>query len=190
MTSAEKIDLIIKEKGLSRRKVAIMAGIPPSTLQSALERNRNIATEMLEKIAHALDVPFFSLMVPSMRDDTAARLDKAFAQLPEELYGEAERILEETIEEAEDAVYDAVNIFGYFDDLDEFGQKRTIACARAFAGYDPIEDDCPPHSMDIAITALCKMNDEGQRLTAKYAESLAADPVYQKENPPADPEDK
>lgn len=99
MTSAEKIDLIIKEKGLSRRKVAMMANIPPSTLQSALERNKNITIEMLEKIAGALNVPCFSLMVPQIPDDIAARLDKAFAQLPEELYGEAEQILEKIIEE-------------------------------------------------------------------------------------------
>ena len=99
MTTAEKIDYIIKQKGLSRRKVAQMANIPPSTLQSALERNKNITIEMLEKIAGALNVPFFSLMVPQIPDDIAARLDKAFVQLPEELYGEAEQILEKIIEE-------------------------------------------------------------------------------------------
>lgn len=99
MTSAEKIDSIIKEKGLSRRKVAMMANIPPSTLQSALERNKNITIEMLEKIANALDVPVFSLAVPNLQDDIAARLDIVFSKIPEEAYPYALKILEETIEE-------------------------------------------------------------------------------------------
>lgn len=77
----------------------MMANIPPSTLQSALERNKNITIEMLGKIAGALDVPVFSLIVPNIQDDIAARLDSAFSKLPEEAYPEALKILEDTIEE-------------------------------------------------------------------------------------------
>ena len=62
MTQAEKIDAIIKEKGLSRRKVAIMANIPPSTFQSAIERNRNLSLDMLQKIATALNVSLSDLL--------------------------------------------------------------------------------------------------------------------------------
>ena len=62
MTPTEKIDALIKARGLSRRKVAIMANIPPSTLQSAIERNKNLSTDMLRKIAIALDVSLSDLL--------------------------------------------------------------------------------------------------------------------------------
>ena len=38
MTIAEKIDSILQERHISRRKIAQKAGIPPSSFQSAMER--------------------------------------------------------------------------------------------------------------------------------------------------------
>lgn len=61
MTLTERIDAIIKERGLSRRKVAILAQIPPSTFQSAMERNKNMSVDMLEKVAQALDISLSDL---------------------------------------------------------------------------------------------------------------------------------
>ena len=49
MTMTEKIDSIIQSKKMSRRQLAIKAGIPPSSLQSAMERGKNLSLEMLEK---------------------------------------------------------------------------------------------------------------------------------------------
>lgn len=62
MTTSEKIDAIIKEKGLSRRQVAIKAQVPPSSFQSAMERNKNISIDMLRKIAAALEVDWKNLV--------------------------------------------------------------------------------------------------------------------------------
>lgn len=56
MTAAQKIDKILKDRGLSRRQLAIKAEIPPSTLQSALERNKEIPLSMLTSVADALEV--------------------------------------------------------------------------------------------------------------------------------------
>ena len=182
----KELGIKIREKrkaaGMTQADLAAFLGVTKATISKYELGLREPSFEQLQTIGEALGLGTFSLVPESMQN--------AFMGGVNEFLHTKRFHNAASTEEAEDAVYDAVNIFGYFDDLDEFGQKRTIACARAFAGYDPIEDDCPPHSMDIAITALCKMNDEGQRLTAKYAESLAADPVYQKENPPADPEDK
>lgn len=58
MAVADRIDTILQERGLSRRQLAIKAGIPPSSLQSALERGHNITLETLQKIAAALDMGF------------------------------------------------------------------------------------------------------------------------------------
>lgn len=62
MTVADRVDAILQERGLSRRQLAIKAGIPPSSLQSAMERGHNITLDMLQKIAEALGTSVFSLM--------------------------------------------------------------------------------------------------------------------------------
>lgn len=59
MTAAQKIDKLLKDKGLSRRQLAIKAEIPPSTLQSALERNKEIPLSMLTSVSDALGVNIY-----------------------------------------------------------------------------------------------------------------------------------
>lgn len=54
MSVYEKIDKALQSQKMSRRQLALKAGIPPSTLQSVMERQRNITYEMLKKIADAL----------------------------------------------------------------------------------------------------------------------------------------
>lgn len=61
MSETERIDALLKERGMSRRRLAKKANIPPSTLQSAMERGKNISVEMLSQIADALDVSLFFL---------------------------------------------------------------------------------------------------------------------------------
>ena len=62
MTAARKIDKILESKGISRRQLAISAGIPPSTLQSAFERNKEIPLSMLTSIADALGVSIYYVL--------------------------------------------------------------------------------------------------------------------------------
>ena len=62
MTTAEQIDALIKERGLSRRQLAIDAEIPPSSLQPAIERNKNIPFQMLEKIVSTLGISIFEVL--------------------------------------------------------------------------------------------------------------------------------
>lgn len=57
MTMTERIDYVAKSKGLSRRQLAIKAGIAPSSLQSAMQRGKNFSSDMLEALASALEVP-------------------------------------------------------------------------------------------------------------------------------------
>ena len=62
MTIVDKIDFILQSKNMSRRKLAIKAGIPPSSLQSAMERGKNISLDMLIKISNALEVDISELL--------------------------------------------------------------------------------------------------------------------------------
>lgn len=73
MTSAETIDAILKENNLSRRQLAIKAGIPPSSFQSAMQRNGNLSLDMLEKVAKTLQVELFQIL----GDDLAKAYFKA-----------------------------------------------------------------------------------------------------------------
>ena len=56
MTIYEKIDKIRNDRGISRRKLAQLAGIPPSTLQSMMERQRGLTVETISKIAAVLEI--------------------------------------------------------------------------------------------------------------------------------------
>ena len=58
----DRIDLILKERGISRRKLAELSGIPYSTIASSFARkNKNLKIETLDKIAAALDVSVIRL---------------------------------------------------------------------------------------------------------------------------------
>lgn len=52
----ENIDKELSKQGKSRRKLAIEAGIPPSTFQSMMERRRGLSVENLRKIAEVLNL--------------------------------------------------------------------------------------------------------------------------------------
>lgn len=62
MTAIERIDAEIKKRGLSRRKLAIKAGIPPSTFQSAMERNNGWNYNMLVQLSAALGMSLDELL--------------------------------------------------------------------------------------------------------------------------------
>lgn len=72
MTIAERIDDLLKKCNISRRQLAIKAGIPPSTFQSAMQRNGNMSVDMLKKVAHALDIPWYELYSDSPEEQGRA----------------------------------------------------------------------------------------------------------------------
>ena len=61
METYENIDNELEKRGMSRRKLAISIGIPPSTFQSMMERKRGMTLELLKKIADALGMSIYSL---------------------------------------------------------------------------------------------------------------------------------
>lgn len=54
MNIYDKVDKLLKERGMSRRKLALEARIPPSTFQSTMERRRGMTVESIYKISTAL----------------------------------------------------------------------------------------------------------------------------------------
>lgn len=83
MDAYSKIDEILQERKMSRRQLAAAANIPPTTLQSALSRKKNMTMDMLQKIADTLEVPLSRLtgvdrVVINIR--TAATINEAVIQ--------------------------------------------------------------------------------------------------------------
>lgn len=80
MTITERIDSILSDKKMSRRKLAISAGIPPSTLQSAMERGTNISSDMLGKIAKVLNVSILDLydVAPERKSEVEKNIDDVY----------------------------------------------------------------------------------------------------------------
>lgn len=62
MTTAQIIDSILQQRGMSRRELAIAANIPPSTFQSAMARGKNITVEMVCAVAAVLGISPYCLM--------------------------------------------------------------------------------------------------------------------------------
>lgn len=52
----DRIDMILKERRMSRRQLAIAAGIPESSFAAAFSRRSKMVLENLEKIARVLEV--------------------------------------------------------------------------------------------------------------------------------------
>ena len=55
-TIADRIDDILSDKKMSRRELALKAGIPPSTFQAAMARGGNLSSNSLIKISHTLNI--------------------------------------------------------------------------------------------------------------------------------------
>ena len=71
MTVFDRIDKWLDENGVSRRKLAIKAKLPPSSLQSALTRRKKMSFEMLDALARAMQVSVDYLMYGSTEEDLA-----------------------------------------------------------------------------------------------------------------------
>ena len=52
----DRIDAWLAANRVSRRKLAISAGLPPSSLQSALTRRGKLSHDMLAALSHAMGV--------------------------------------------------------------------------------------------------------------------------------------
>lgn len=57
----DRIDERLKEQHMSRRKLAMQIGVPPSTFQSMMERKKGLTFDMLGEIVEALNTSLYSL---------------------------------------------------------------------------------------------------------------------------------
>lgn len=65
MDAFERIDRWLLENHMSRRQLALKAGIPPSSFQSAMERRKKISDKMLQAIAPIMGMTVEELVTES-----------------------------------------------------------------------------------------------------------------------------
>lgn len=134
MTVCERIDNILREKGMSRRKLAIKAGIAPSSLQSAMARNGSLSYDMLIPISNALSIPIYELEGYKLKHDTPENRSEAEAAF-KAVFGRGkasdasdwEPVTFEQLH-AEQQAYLAARMEKAFNNLNEIGQFE--ACKR------------------------------------------------------------
>lgn len=134
MTVCERIDNILKSKGMSRRKLAIAAGISPSSFQTAMARNTTISYDMLIPISNVLNVPIYELEGYSLKHDTPenraiaeAGFKAAFGRNGVTDASEREPISFEQVH-TEQQAYLETRMHKAFSALNEYGQVE--ACKR------------------------------------------------------------
>ena len=112
----EALDSMLKEKHISRRKLALAVGINESTMSTAFARKSGLSQDKVLAIAHYLDVsPFDLYAVPSP-------WHKGFDDMPEEQQREWYKRYAETEEEIDR--FD--RLCNLFDGLNEVGQNEAI----------------------------------------------------------------
>lgn len=97
-----RIDDILAEKKLSRRKLAQQIGVAPSTFQSMMSRKRGMSFDVLMKIVTYLQVPasdfYRDEILPEVTDVYKERLDAAYSLLNDSGRQEAVKRVEELAE--------------------------------------------------------------------------------------------
>lgn len=151
MTICERIDEMIRDRGISRRQLALRAGIPPSTLQSAMQRNKGLSLDMLYPIAKVLGW------------DAASLLDeKNFWS-----YGDDGRIWDEDGNDITDTcgVIPLRSVSGFFQDENTKQSKNDLK---------------EHHLSKRLLNSFFELNEEGQQKAVERVEELTEIPRYKK----------
>lgn len=159
MTAVERIDQIIKEQKMSRRKLALLAQIPPSTFQSAMQR-KDVPLYMIESISKALEIPVSSFLSS----------DKALSEILLSV----------------ESMIKSINKYDFWDSKEKAITTRELQWVAheierklldmQLAGV--ISDDT---AADFILQQINKLNETGQQVAMERIQELAKIPDYRKE---------
>lgn len=150
----DKIDSILSEKNMSRRQLAILAGISENTISAAFRRrSKKFSTENVFKIAKALNIPWQKLVAGTEIEKIAATaMDSAMV-----CYSAGNRTFLNGVDVTEEY-------------KERLGQLRSRQ--NAF--------NLPPDTVRELSEYFEMLNDEGQTEAVKRVEELTQIPKYQK----------
>ena len=185
MTSTVRmIDAILQHKNMSRRQLAKAASIPPSSLQSALERGKNISADMLQKIADVLQVPVELIMNPE-RILKAVQASPVFLDMLRKYFYEIDGFENLSTEEQNEVILHFLNqnpdvMESFFWGTNSEKEKLTEVGKESA----PTDDELLKINCTVVSSYMEKMNRAGQAVAVQTVKTLADMPEYQKKDEP------
>lgn len=181
----DRIDQLLKEKGISRRKAAQMAKIPPTTLNTALYRKRGLSAAAVAELAKVLGASTYDLLGDVPLDDMIK--DREDTDVLHQAYKEhtGEDFPDASPEEAA-ALAKALNDFGGYmnsrPELQGISGKEAFKHLHTEAGKKGLAEymSTLPDKRDQILTIFDTLNDAGQSEAVKDVGKLAKIPEYQK----------
>ena len=185
MTSTVRmIDTILQHKNMSRRQLAKAASIPPSSLQSALERGKNISADMLQKIADALQVPV-ELIINPERILKAVQASPVFLDMLRNNFYEIDGFENLSTEEQNEVIVQFLNQNPDVMELFFWGtnseKEKLMEVGEENA---PTDDEMLKINCAAVSSYMEKMNRAGQAVAVQTVKTLADMPEYQKKDEP------
>lgn len=188
MTSTVRmIDAILQQKNMSRRQLAKAASIPPSSLQSAMERGKNISADMLQKIANALQVPIELLINPE-RIIAAIKKSPDFLNIMRNSFYNIEEMQgfeSLSTQEQDELIMSFLNQNP--DIIERFfwgssSEKETLVSV----GEEqlPTDDEILKMNCNAVFSYMEKMTRAAQAVTVKTVKAISEVPENQKKNEP------
>lgn len=119
----ELLDRLLKEKHISRRQLAKMLGIKPTTLQSAFERKSGMDPMIIRQMSEILECSYAQLSMTQDQweafvEESRSRFASAFTRAPkEELFTESIALIEKTRKS---------DLVAAFDKLNSEGQQKAV----------------------------------------------------------------
>jgi transcriptional regulator with XRE-family HTH domain len=178
----DRIDRLIKEKGVSRRKAAQMAGIPPATLNTALSRKKGLSASAVSSLAKALDVDATFLLY-GLEVSRVKKRREALSMTQEQL-AEKSGVDVQTI-----IAYESNETTSSLDMLERLASALGCSVADLHPGVDApnLPYVTTAALFDFSETLRLNMNhhfdalnESGQKEAAKRIYELAQIPEYQK----------
>lgn len=183
-----RIDGILKERGMSRRQLAIEAGIPPSSFQAAMARGKNMTVDMLQAVSGTLNVPisYFFSDDPTLDATLFTRSDKemlgifSFLTTPSDKLGQWSKYMEvlnnllmaiSSEESADCIVSHATQCKALIDLMQELDPEGPYKLRQNYIRWT--------QESEKLITLYQKLNDKGRKNAIARLTDLTKIPEYQ-----------
>jgi len=180
----DRIDRLIKEKGISRRKAAQRAGIPAATLNTAISRKRGLSASAVSSLAKTLDVDATFLLYGLDLVTNTQKRREALSMTQEQLAEKSGVDLQTIID------YENNEMTSDIDMLERLASALNCSVTDLHPGIDRPD---LPHAANVAALSnfaetlrvnmdyhFDELNEMGQQEAAKRIYELTQIPSYKK----------
>lgn len=185
MTTCEYIDSILQSRNMSRRKLALEAGIAPSSFQSAMERNKELSLDMLFPISKVLDISI-QLLMSGGESDKLMALD-----VGEKIRAirKSKNLTQTDVAQKAHIAVNSLRLYEVGKRTPNLDQLKSIAQAMGCSLFELFDEKWPnleyqEYSFSEVeqrlVSNFGKLNEEGQLRAVERVEELTEIPRYQR----------